>query len=53
MQGVEERLEMIDFSDAALEWGSVVQLPSSEMGRMVELAEGRRVVSDEELGITD
>ncbi|UPX17343.1 uncharacterized protein EKO05_0007705 [Ascochyta rabiei] len=38
-----QRLEMIDFSDAALEWGSVVRLPASEMQRMIALADRRRV----------
>ncbi|KAJ4366730.1 hypothetical protein N0V95_000059 [Ascochyta clinopodiicola] len=38
-----QRLEMIDFSDAALEWGSVVRLPASEMHRMLALADRRRV----------
>ncbi|KAF9693044.1 hypothetical protein EKO04_009062 [Ascochyta lentis] len=42
-----ERLEMIDFSDAALEWGSVVLLPASDMQRMLALADQRRIAGSE------
>lgn len=38
---------MIDFCDAASEWGSIVPLPAQEASRMVELADQRRIASDE------
>jgi hypothetical protein len=38
-----ERLELIDFADAAGEWGSIVPLPASEAKRMVALADGRHI----------
>lgn len=38
-----ERLDIIDFCDAAGEWGSVVPIPAKEADRMIELAEQRRV----------
>jgi hypothetical protein len=38
-----ERLDIIDFSDAAGEWGSVVPIPEREAKRMIELAEQRRI----------
>ncbi|KAF1349335.1 hypothetical protein EJ07DRAFT_140267, partial [Lizonia empirigonia] len=38
-----QRTEMIDFADAALEWGSVVRLPASELRRMVGQANQRRI----------
>lgn len=38
-----ERLEIIDFADAAGEWGSVVHVPHEEAERMLELADQRRI----------
>lgn len=38
-----ERLAIVDFCDAAGEWGSTVPIPAREAGRMVELAYQRRV----------
>lgn len=40
---VAERLEIIDFADAAGEWGSVVHVPHGEAERMLKLADQRRV----------
>lgn len=37
------RLEIINFSDAASEWGSVVPIPACEAARMMELAGQRRI----------
>ncbi|KAH7091947.1 hypothetical protein FB567DRAFT_434709 [Paraphoma chrysanthemicola] len=36
-----ERMEIIDFCDAACEWGSIVPIPAREADRMIELAEQR------------
>lgn len=36
-------MDLIDFSDAAAEWGSIVPLPASEADRMIELADNRRI----------
>jgi hypothetical protein len=41
--GIAERLEIINFSDAASEWGSVVPIPASEADRMIALAEQRPI----------
>jgi hypothetical protein len=38
-----ERQDIIDFSDAAGEWGSVVPIPEREAKRMIELAEQRQI----------
>lgn len=38
------RLDLVDFADAAAEWGLVVLLPAAEAERIVALAEGRGVV---------
>jgi hypothetical protein len=38
-----ERLDIIDFSDAAGEWGSIVPIPEREANRMIELAEQRQI----------
>jgi hypothetical protein len=38
-----ERLDIIDFCDAAGEWGSIVPIPAGEAGRMIELAGQRRI----------
>jgi hypothetical protein len=43
-----ERVDIIDFCDAAGEWGSVVPIPAKEADRMIELAEQRRVADLEE-----
>lgn len=39
---------MINFSDAALEWGSVVLLPADEMARMIALGDQRRIADIDE-----
>jgi hypothetical protein len=39
-----ERLNIIDFCDAACEWGSIVPIPAKEAERMIELADQRRIV---------
>ncbi|KAF2628580.1 hypothetical protein BU25DRAFT_339563 [Macroventuria anomochaeta] len=41
--GGSERVEIINFADAAREWGSTVLVPQSEARRMLELADQRRV----------
>ncbi|KAH7068014.1 hypothetical protein BKA63DRAFT_104106 [Paraphoma chrysanthemicola] len=38
-----ERMEMIDFCDAAGEWGSIVPIPAREADRMIDLADQRRI----------
>jgi hypothetical protein len=38
-----ERLDIIDFCDAAGEWGSTVPIPAREAARMIELAEQRQI----------
>ncbi|KAF2851582.1 hypothetical protein T440DRAFT_53483 [Plenodomus tracheiphilus IPT5] len=38
-----ERHAIIDFCDAAGEWGSIVPIPAGEADRMIELAHQRRV----------
>ncbi|KAI1569203.1 ATG22 multi-domain protein [Pyrenophora tritici-repentis] len=38
-----ERLDIIDFCDAAAEWGSTVPIPAQEAERMIELAERRKI----------
>ncbi|KAH6625227.1 hypothetical protein C7974DRAFT_455144 [Boeremia exigua] len=38
-----QRLEIINFADAAREWGSTVHVPEREAKRMLELADQRRV----------
>jgi hypothetical protein len=40
---VVERLDIIDFCDAAGEWGSTVPIPAREAERMIELADQRRI----------
>jgi hypothetical protein len=40
-------LDIIDFCDAAGEWGSVVPIPAKEAERMIELAEQRRIADVE------
>jgi hypothetical protein len=42
-QGKVERMEMIDFCDAAGEWGSIVPIPAREADRMIDLADQRRI----------
>jgi hypothetical protein len=41
--GTVERLDIIDFCDAAGEWGSIVPIPAKEAERMIELADQRRI----------
>jgi len=41
----EQRLAIINFSDAAFEWGSMVPLPAREAERMLELA-AQRCIAD-------
>ena len=41
-------MDIIDFCDAAGEWGSVVPIPAREAARMIELAEQRRIADLEE-----
>ncbi|CAE7034004.1 hypothetical protein P3342_007210 [Pyrenophora teres f. teres] len=38
-----ERLDIIDFCDAAGEWGSTVPIPAQEAERMIELADRRKI----------
>lgn len=38
-----KRLDIIDFCDAAGEWGSTVPIPAREAARMIELAEQRQI----------
>jgi hypothetical protein len=38
-----ERLDIIDFCDAAGEWGSIVPIPAREAERMIELANQMRI----------
>jgi len=45
----EERLDIIDFCDAAAEWGSTVPIPAREADRMIELANQRRIADLEEI----
>jgi hypothetical protein len=40
-------LDIIDFCDAAGEWGSVVPIPAKEADRMIELADRRRIADVE------
>lgn len=45
-------MEIIDFSDAAREWGSTVPIPEPEAQRMMELAGQRRVADlERRLGV--
>ncbi|KAJ4987669.1 hypothetical protein SVAN01_06836 [Stagonosporopsis vannaccii] len=44
---VAERKEIIDFADAAGEWGSIVHIPHGEAKRMLELADQRRIADRE------
>ncbi|KAF1938432.1 hypothetical protein EJ02DRAFT_354584 [Clathrospora elynae] len=39
-----ERLDIVNFCDAAGEWGSIVPIPAREAERMIELADQRRIV---------
>lgn len=50
MKDTEERLAIVDFCDAAAEWGSTVPMPVKEAERMVELAGMRRVAVLERRG---
>ncbi|KAG9193573.1 hypothetical protein G6011_03608 [Alternaria panax] len=43
-----ERIDIIDFCDAAGEWGSILPIPANEAKRMVELADGRRIADLDE-----
>ncbi|KAF2030416.1 hypothetical protein EK21DRAFT_100472 [Setomelanomma holmii] len=43
-----ERLDLIDFCDAAGEWGSIVPIPAREADRMIELANQRRIADLDE-----
>ncbi|KAL6708585.1 hypothetical protein ACN47E_002566 [Coniothyrium glycines] len=43
-----QRLAIIDFCDAASEWGSTVPIPAREAERMIELADQRRIADLEE-----
>ncbi|KAF1847775.1 uncharacterized protein K460DRAFT_363813 [Cucurbitaria berberidis CBS 394.84] len=43
-----ERLDIIDFCDAAGEWGSIVPIPAREADRMIALADQRRIAELEE-----
>ncbi|KAF1918570.1 hypothetical protein BDU57DRAFT_446291 [Ampelomyces quisqualis] len=45
---VGERLDIIDFCDAAGEWGSVLPIPAREADRMIELADQRRIADLDE-----
>jgi hypothetical protein len=36
-------LDIINFCDAAGEWGSVIPIPAQEAERMIELADQRRI----------
>jgi hypothetical protein len=47
-----ERLAIIDFCDAAAEWGSTVPIPEREAERMIELADQRRIADLEEMRAT-
>jgi hypothetical protein len=38
-----ERLSIIDFCDAAGEWGSILPIPAHEAEKMVELADRRKI----------
>ncbi|KAF2821960.1 hypothetical protein CC86DRAFT_410354 [Ophiobolus disseminans] len=40
-----ERLDIIDFCDAAAEWGSTVPIPAREADKMIELADQRRIAN--------
>jgi hypothetical protein len=48
-QFAEERLDIIDFCDAAGEWGSTVPIPAREADRMIELADQRCIADLEEI----
>ncbi|KAH6882006.1 hypothetical protein BKA58DRAFT_11699 [Alternaria rosae] len=43
-----ERLEIVNFCDAAGEWGSILPIPAREAERMIELADRRRIVDLDE-----
>jgi hypothetical protein len=43
-----ERLDIIDFCDAAAEWGSIVPIPAREADRMIELADQRCIADSDE-----
>ncbi|KAI4624445.1 hypothetical protein J4E83_004119 [Alternaria metachromatica] len=43
-----ERQEIINFCDAAGEWGSILPIPAREAERMVELADRRKIADLEE-----
>jgi hypothetical protein len=47
-EAIVERLAVIDFCDAAAEWGSTVPIPEREAERMIELADQRRIADLEE-----
>lgn len=40
---IEECIDIIEFVDAASEWGSVVRIPAQEAKRMEYLANARRI----------
>jgi hypothetical protein len=41
-------LDIIDFCDAAGEWGSILPIPAREADRMIELADQRRIADLDE-----
>ncbi|KAL1799384.1 hypothetical protein ACET3X_003421 [Alternaria dauci] len=43
-----ERMDIIDFCDAAGEWGSMLPIPANEAKRMVELANRRKIADLDE-----
>jgi hypothetical protein len=43
-----ERLDIINFCDAAGEWGSILPIPAHEAERMVELADRRKIADLDE-----
>jgi hypothetical protein len=45
---IAERLEIINFCDAAGEWGSILPIPAQEAERMVELADRRKIADLDE-----
>ncbi|CAN9122589.1 unnamed protein product [Alternaria alternata] len=44
----DERLDIIDFCDAAAEWGSMLPIPVHEAERMIELADRRKIADVDE-----
>ena len=41
-------MNIIDFCDAAGEWGSILPIPAREADRMIELADQRRIADLDE-----